>query len=59
MATDSKLFEQFRNPDGTCNGIKALAKVSGLSEETVREIWEKTKDKRKKELDESNRSTSS
>lgn len=28
-------WEAFRNPDGTYNGIKALAQISGLSEAEI------------------------
>ena len=31
------MFEQFKNPDGTYNGAKALSSLSGISEKEI--IW--------------------
>jgi ribosomal protein L17 len=35
-----------RNPDGTYNGVKAMAQLSGLSEEEIRWTWERAKELR-------------
>lgn len=37
------VFEKYRNPDGTYNGIAALSDLSGLPESEVRKIWESAK----------------
>lgn len=39
-------MEKHRNPDGTYNGITALAELSGLSEEEIRWTWERAKELR-------------
>lgn len=37
-------MEQFKNPDGTYNGIKAMASFSGLSEDEVRWTFDRVKE---------------
>jgi hypothetical protein len=32
-------FAEFKNPDGTYNGVKLMAMMSGLSEEEVKRQW--------------------
>jgi hypothetical protein len=33
--------DDIRNPDGTYNGVKAMAQLSGLTEEEIRWTWER------------------
>lgn len=43
---DVELFEHFanfKNPDGTYDGLNFMAQVSGISEDEVKAIWEKVK----------------
>jgi hypothetical protein len=40
-------MEKFKNPDGTYDGAGVMSKISGLSNETVRELFEKVKANRK------------
>ena len=37
-------MKDHQNPDGTYNGITALSELSGLSEETMKDIWAKVQD---------------
>ncbi len=37
-------MEQFKNSDGTYNGIKAMASFSGLSEDEVRWTFDRVKE---------------
>lgn len=39
-------MERHRNPDGTYNGVAALAELTGLSEEEIRWSWERSKELR-------------
>lgn len=39
-------MEKHRNPDGTYNGVSALAELSGLSQEEIRWTWERGKELR-------------
>lgn len=49
----SNPFEPYKNPDGkTYNGLKMLAAITGLSEDEVRESWERVKAQQKVKDDE-------
>ena len=37
-------MEKHRNPDGTYNGVTAMAELSGLSEEEIKWSWERAKE---------------
>lgn len=37
-------MEKHRNPDGTYNGVTAMAELSGLSEEEIKWAWERAKE---------------
>lgn len=37
------LFGNYKNSDGTYNGLKLMAEVSGIPEDEVKAIWEKVK----------------
>jgi hypothetical protein len=39
-------MDDIRNSDGTYNGVKAMAQLSGLSEEEIRWTWERAKELR-------------
>lgn len=41
------LFEQFKNPNGTYNGVKIFASLTGLSEADVEAEFRKAKERRK------------
>jgi hypothetical protein len=37
-------MEEFRNPNGTYNGVKAMAALSGLSEDEIAWTWRRAKE---------------
>lgn len=37
-------MEKHRNPDGTYNGVAAMAELSGLSEEEIEWTWKRAKE---------------
>ena len=41
-------MEQFKNEDGTYNGAKALAKLTGRPIAEIKGVWEKVKENEKK-----------
>lgn len=43
-----EMYAAYRNPDGTYNGVKALADISGLSERQVLAEWDNARKKKQK-----------
>lgn len=46
MMCDKFMIDEFKNPDGSYNGIKMFSRLTGLPEAEVDRIWEKVKSDR-------------